>query len=126
MTDICFEEQNKLAPHHSLGTKRLRNWPLDHMKPLGIDEGPFRASTSRPPAQHISPSEMVVIGEITEAWHQIGQVVEAEMRQHTLARTVRLMPAYDGASARLRSAATLVFAASFRKVDVRWLTQSSY
>ena len=76
-------------------------------------------------AAALSPSEIVVVGEITEAWHQIGQIVEAEMKQHTLARTVRLRPAYDGASARLRSAGALVFAASFRKVDVRWLTQSS-
>jgi hypothetical protein len=54
-----------------------------------------------------------VVGEITEAWHEIGQIVETEMKQHPLARAVRLRPAYDGASARLRSAVALVFAESF-------------
>lgn len=64
-------------------------------------------------AAALAPAEIVVVGEITAAWHEIGQIVEAEMRQHPLARTVRLRPAYDGASARLRSAVALVFAEAF-------------
>jgi predicted NBD/HSP70 family sugar kinase len=64
-------------------------------------------------AAALAPAEIVVVGEITEAWHEIGQIVEAEMKQHSLARAVRLRPAYDGASARLRSAVALVFAESF-------------
>lgn len=64
-------------------------------------------------AAALSPAEIVVVGEITEAWHEIGKIVETEMRQHSLARSVRLRPAYDGASARLRSAVALVFAESF-------------
>jgi predicted NBD/HSP70 family sugar kinase len=63
-------------------------------------------------AAALSPPEIVVVGEVTEAWHQIGQIVEAELTQHTLAKAVRLRPAYDGASARLRSAVALVFAAT--------------
>jgi predicted NBD/HSP70 family sugar kinase len=64
-------------------------------------------------AAALAPAEIVVVGEITAAWHVIGHIVEAEMRQHPLARAVRLRPAYDGASARLRSAVALVFAETF-------------
>jgi len=64
-------------------------------------------------AAALAPEEIVVVGEITAAWHDIGGIVEAEMRQHPLARTVRIRPAYDGASARLRSAVALVFAEVF-------------
>jgi predicted NBD/HSP70 family sugar kinase len=64
-------------------------------------------------AAALSPTEIVVVGEITEAWHEIGTIVEAEMKYHSLARAVRLRPAYDGASARLRSAVALVFAKAF-------------
>ena len=60
-------------------------------------------------AAALAPEEIVVVGEITSAWHEIGQIVEQEMKQHPLAKVVRLRPAYDGASARLRSAVALVF-----------------
>lgn len=64
-------------------------------------------------AAALAPAEIVFVGEITAAWHEIGPTVEAELRKHSLGRTVRLRPAYDGASARLRSAVALVFADSF-------------
>ena len=64
-------------------------------------------------AAALSPAEIVVVGEITAAWHDIGHVVETEMRKHPLAQGVRLRPAYDGASARLRSAVALVFSETF-------------
>jgi predicted NBD/HSP70 family sugar kinase len=63
-------------------------------------------------AAALAPEEIVVVGEITAAWHEIGQIVEREMKQHPLARMVRLRPAYDGTSARLRSAVALVFSES--------------
>ncbi len=63
-------------------------------------------------AAALAPDEIVVVGEITAAWHEVGAVVERELRQHPLAKTVRLRPAYDGPSARLRSAVALVFAES--------------
>jgi predicted NBD/HSP70 family sugar kinase len=59
-------------------------------------------------AAALAPAEIVVVGEITAAWHQIGSAVEAEMKKHSLARATRLRPAYDGGSARLRSAVALV------------------
>jgi predicted NBD/HSP70 family sugar kinase len=64
-------------------------------------------------AAALAPAEIVVVGEITAAWHEIGAIAEAQLRMHPLARTVRLRPAYDGASARLRSAVALVFADTF-------------
>jgi predicted NBD/HSP70 family sugar kinase len=64
-------------------------------------------------AAALAPAEIVVVGEITAAWHEIGPAVEAQLRMHSLGRNVRLRPAYDGASARLRSAVALVFAETF-------------
>ncbi len=64
-------------------------------------------------AAALAPAEIVIVGEITAAWHEIGPTVEAELRKHSLGRKVRLRPAYDGASARLRSAVALVFADTF-------------
>jgi len=64
-------------------------------------------------AAALAPAEIVVVGEITAAWHEIGAIAEAQLRMHPLGRAVRLRPAYDGASARLRSAVALVFADTF-------------
>ncbi len=70
-------------------------------------------------AAALAPAEIVIVGEITVAWHDIGHIVEAEMKRHPLSRTVRLRPAYDGASARLRSAVALVFAKNFQQGEGR-------
>jgi predicted NBD/HSP70 family sugar kinase len=64
-------------------------------------------------AAALAPAEIVVVGEITSVWHEIGHIIQSEMQQHPLASSVRLRPAYDGASARLRSAVALVFAKTF-------------
>jgi hypothetical protein len=64
-------------------------------------------------AAALAPDEIVVVGEVTAAWHEIGRTIEAEMRQHPLAKGVRLRPAYDATSARLRSTVALVFAETF-------------
>lgn len=56
----------------------------------------------------LAPTEIIVVGEITAAWHEIGPIVDTYMRKNPLAKTTRLRPAYDGASARLRSAVALV------------------
>jgi hypothetical protein len=64
-------------------------------------------------AAALAPEEIVVEGEITAPWHEVGAIVEAYVRQHSLARNIRIRPAYDGASARLRSAVALVFADIF-------------
>jgi predicted NBD/HSP70 family sugar kinase len=59
-------------------------------------------------AAALAPTEIIVVGEITSAWHAIGPKVELSLRQSPLVGTIRLRPAYDGASARLRSAVALV------------------
>jgi predicted NBD/HSP70 family sugar kinase len=63
-------------------------------------------------AAALAPEEVVIVGEITAAWHRIGPTLEAEMRKHSLAKTTRLRPAYDGGAARLRSAVALVLSKS--------------
>jgi predicted NBD/HSP70 family sugar kinase len=64
-------------------------------------------------AAALAPEEIIVVGEITAAWHEVGSIIEAEMRKHSLATNIRIRPSYDGASARLRSAVALVFADAF-------------
>ena len=59
----------------------------------------------------LAPTEIIVVGEITSLWHTIGPKVELSLRGSSLASSTRVRPAYDGASARLRSAVALVLAA---------------
>ena len=59
-------------------------------------------------ASALAPSEIVVVGDITSAWHIFGPTVEAELRQNALAKEPRLRPSFEGNTARLRSAVALV------------------
>jgi predicted NBD/HSP70 family sugar kinase len=59
-------------------------------------------------ASALAPSEIVVVGDITVMWELAGPLVEAEMRRNPLARVPLLRPAYEGDTARLRSAVALV------------------
>lgn len=59
-------------------------------------------------ASALAPSEIVIVGDITSAWHLFGPLVEAEMRQHALSKEPRLRPSFEGNTARLRSAVALV------------------
>lgn len=59
-------------------------------------------------AAALAPSEIIVVGEITRIWSSIGQTVEDSVRENPLARKIRIRPALDSASARLRSAVALV------------------
>jgi len=56
----------------------------------------------------LAPREIVVVGDITTAWHTFGPIVEEEMKKHSLSKLPLLRPAYDGNAARLRSAVALV------------------
>jgi predicted NBD/HSP70 family sugar kinase len=58
-------------------------------------------------AAALAPAEIVVVGDITTAWHLAGPVVEEEIRRSALARPP-VRPAYEGNAARLRSAVALV------------------
>jgi hypothetical protein len=59
-------------------------------------------------ASALAPSEIVVVGDITNLWSLAGPLVEAEMRRNPLAKAPRLRPAQEGSNARLRSAVALV------------------
>ena len=60
----------------------------------------------------LAPGEIVIVGDITTAWHLYGAIVEREMKTHALTRSPVLRPAYDGSAARLRSAVSLVLSQS--------------
>jgi predicted NBD/HSP70 family sugar kinase len=59
-------------------------------------------------ASALAPSEIVIVGDITNLWHLVGPLVEAEMRRNPLVRVPKLRPAHEGSKARLRSAVALV------------------
>lgn len=56
----------------------------------------------------LAPKEIVVVGDITTVWHQFGSIVEAQMKKNAFTKPPLLRPAYDGNTARLRSAVALV------------------
>jgi predicted NBD/HSP70 family sugar kinase len=58
----------------------------------------------------ISPSTILIAGELTAAWHRFGPVIEKETKDLTLAGNPPLIrPTHEGEIARLRGAAALVF-----------------
>jgi predicted NBD/HSP70 family sugar kinase len=59
-------------------------------------------------AAALAPAEIVVVGEITNAWHVFGPKIEAEMKHHSLPGRPRLRPSVEANTARLRSAVALV------------------
>ncbi len=60
-------------------------------------------------ASALAPHEIIVVGDITMAWHIFGPVVEAEFRKNSLSRGPVLRPAFEANVARLRSAVALVW-----------------
>ena len=58
----------------------------------------------------ISPSTILIAGDLTSAWHRFGPVIEKEVADLTLAGSPpRIQPSHEGEIARLRGAAALVF-----------------
>ena len=58
----------------------------------------------------VSPSTILIAGDLTSAWHRFGPVIEKEVRDVTLAGDPPLIrPTHEGEIARLRGAAALVF-----------------
>jgi predicted NBD/HSP70 family sugar kinase len=58
----------------------------------------------------LSPSVILIAGDITSAWHRFGPVIEKEAAELTLVgKPPRILPTHDGDVARLRGAAALVF-----------------
>jgi predicted NBD/HSP70 family sugar kinase len=56
----------------------------------------------------LAPREIVVVGDITTVWHAYGSIIEAQMKKNAFTKPPVLRPAYDGNTARLRSAVALV------------------
>jgi predicted NBD/HSP70 family sugar kinase len=52
----------------------------------------------------LAPKEIVVVGEITTAWHSFGSIIENQLKKNAFTKVPILRPAYDGNTARLRSA----------------------
>lgn len=63
-------------------------------------------------ASALAPNEIIIVGDITAVWYMFGRVVEAELKRNSLAKVPKLRPAFDGSTARLRSAVALVMNAS--------------
>ena len=59
-------------------------------------------------ASALSPNEIVIVGDITAAWYMFGPIVEAELKKNALSKTPKLRPAFEGSTARLRSAVALI------------------
>ena len=59
-------------------------------------------------ASALAPNEIIIVGDITTVWYMFGKVVEAELKQNALSKAPKLRPAFDGSTARLRSAVALV------------------
>jgi predicted NBD/HSP70 family sugar kinase len=58
----------------------------------------------------LSPSLIMIAGDITPAWHRFAPVIESEAGKLSLAGSIpRILPTHEGELARLRGAAALVF-----------------
>ncbi len=59
-------------------------------------------------ANALSPSEIVVVGDITANWERAGALIQASMLQSPAIHAPRIRPAIESTKARLRSAVALV------------------
>jgi predicted NBD/HSP70 family sugar kinase len=58
----------------------------------------------------LSPSLILIAGDIMPAWHRLGPVIEKEAAENLLGGTLpQILPTHEGEIARLRGAAALVF-----------------
>ncbi len=58
----------------------------------------------------LSPSIILVAGDIMSAWHRFGPIIEKEAKQNVLGDALpQILPTHEGEIARLRGAAALVF-----------------
>jgi predicted NBD/HSP70 family sugar kinase len=74
----------------------------------------------------LSPSVILVAGDVTSAWHRFGGVIQKEADGLTLAgKPPRILPTHDGDVARLRGAAALVFQRAVRE-EVSGPQESGY
>jgi predicted NBD/HSP70 family sugar kinase len=74
----------------------------------------------------VSPSTILIAGDLTAAWHRFGPVIEKEAADLTLAgSSPQIRPSHEGEIARLRGAAALVFQRGARRATSASVTASA-
>src|SRR5271154_2483132 len=74
----------------------------------------------------VSPSTILIAGDLTAAWHRFGPVIEKEANDQTLAgNSPSIRPTHEGEIARLRGAAALVFQRGARRATLPTATGSA-
>jgi predicted NBD/HSP70 family sugar kinase len=74
----------------------------------------------------VSPSTILIAGDLTAAWHRFGPVIEKEAADLTLAGSSPVIrPSHEGEIARLRGAAALVFQRGARRATSAPVTGSA-
>jgi predicted NBD/HSP70 family sugar kinase len=74
----------------------------------------------------VSPSTILIAGDLTAAWHRFGPVIEKEATDLTLAGGPPLIrPSHEGEIARLRGAAALVFQRGAHRATLTAATAST-
>ena len=74
----------------------------------------------------VSPSTILIAGDLTSAWHRFGPVIEKEVADLTLAGDAPVIrPSHEGEIARLRGAAALVFQRGVRRTTSTAATASA-
>ena len=63
----------------------------------------------------LDPEQIIIIGDLTRAWHRFGPVIQAEVQQQVLSGSVppRLLPVHEDGMARLRGTVALVLQKHF-------------
>jgi predicted NBD/HSP70 family sugar kinase len=74
----------------------------------------------------VSPSTILIAGDLTSAWHRFGPEIEKEASELTLAGNAPVIrPTHEGEIARLRGAAALVFQRGARRTNSTAATMNS-
>jgi predicted NBD/HSP70 family sugar kinase len=56
----------------------------------------------------LAPKEIVVVGEVTSAWHILGSTIREQLKRNTSTEVPVIRPVYDGNAARLKGVVALV------------------
>lgn len=66
----------------------------------------------------LAPERIILVGELTRAWHRFGPIIESEVQDQVLpgGAVPRLIPAYEDGMARLRGTVALVMQKDFGAV----------
>jgi predicted NBD/HSP70 family sugar kinase len=62
----------------------------------------------------LAPDMIVIVGEVTRAWHQVGPIIKETVRQHTFTRAeTQIVPSDPITQPRLRGTIALVLLKHF-------------